>query len=129
MVTFFLATVMGWYFIILSLYMLFKHENLRLVMTDILEQRALFFFVAIVTLIIGLLLVVSHNIWVLGWPLIITLFSWLILISGLIRIFYPETARKMANSFLSHPKRIKITGVVMFIIGIWLLFCVYYYSF
>ena len=125
MITTFLATVFGWYLVVFSLFLLFKREEFKLVMTDVLAQRGLFFVFAIITVIMGLLLVVSHNIWIIGWPVVITLLSWLILITGLIRLFFNETASKMATSFLNHSASIPITAVVLLIIGIFLLFKIY----
>lgn len=126
MITLFLATVIGWYLVITSLALLFRHEYIKAVIADILEHRGLFFLLTIFTLVIGLLLVVSHNIWIIGWPLIVTLFSWLVLIGALIRLFCPEVSLKMAKSALDHPLRVKIATVVFLIVGLFLLFQVYY---
>lgn len=124
--TMFLATVIGWYLVIVSLFTLFRYEHVKLVTAEILEQRGLFFIVAIITLILGLLMVVSHNIWVMGWPVVITIISWLVLVSGLIRLLCPDTSHKMAQTFMNHPVRMKIATFVFLVIGLILLFHVYY---
>ncbi|KTD33479.1 Integral membrane protein (PIN domain superfamily) [Legionella moravica] len=126
MTTLFLATVIGWYLVIVSLYSLFQYEQLKSVAAEIMGQRGLFFVLAIMTLILGLLLVTSHNIWVMSWPVVITIFSWLVLISGLIRMFCPDTANKMRQSFLNNPVKMKIAAVVSLLVGLFLLFHVYY---
>lgn len=125
MSTLFLATVIGWYLVIVSLLILFRHEQIKAVTTEILGQRGLFFIIAIMTVILGLLMVVSHNIWVTEWPLVITLISWLVLLSGLIRLFFPDTTIKMARAFTSHPVKMKITSLVLLLLGLFLLFRVY----
>ncbi|MFA5959517.1 MAG: hypothetical protein WC785_03280 [Tatlockia sp.] len=124
--TLFLATVMGWYLVIFGLFVFCKQAQLKLIATEILTQRGLFFVFALLTVILGLLLVASHNLWVMGWPVVITLLSWLVLISGLVRLFYPETAMKMARAFFDHPMRMKVNAAVFFLIGLFLLFKVYY---
>ncbi|AHE66950.1 hypothetical protein [Legionella oakridgensis] len=126
MISIFLATVIGWYLVITSLLLIFKHELVRPVMSEIMTHRALLFILAIITLILGLLLVTSHNIWVMGWPVIITLFAWLILLSGIVRLFFPDVAAKMGQSFLERPARMIVAGVVFLVIGIFLLFKVYF---
>ncbi|RUR18515.1 hypothetical protein ELY21_07375 [Legionella sp. km535] len=126
MTTLFLATVIGWYLVIVGLYSLFQYEQLKSVAAEIMGQRGLFFVLAIMTLILGLLLVTSHNIWVMSWPVVITIFSWLVLISGLIRMFCPDTANKMRQSFLNNPVKMKIAAVVSLLVGLFLLFHVYY---
>ncbi len=126
MVTLFLATIIGWYLVIVSLFLLMRHDILQKGMQDIMAQPGLLLFLAIITVILGLLMVVSHNIWVLGWPIVVTLFSWLVLIVGLIRLFFPDTAVKMGRQFLIHPNRMVIAGIVFLIIGLFLLFMVYF---
>ena len=126
MATMFLANVIGWYLVIFSLYMLIRYDHLQAIVTDVMSHRGLFFFIAIFTLILGLLLVTSHNIWVMGWPVIITVFSWLVLISGLIRLVCLDTAMKMANSFITHPMRVRVTAIIFLIIGLFLLSRVYF---
>ena len=124
--TVFLATVIGWFMVIVSLHLLFRHEHMKSVMTDVIAKPGLFFVFALFTLILGLLMVTSHNIWLMGWPVVITLLSWLVLLSGLIRLVFPDMAMKMGRSFISHPIRMQITGGVVLIIGVFLLFHVYY---
>lgn len=125
MVTMYLATVIGWYLVIMGVLVLLRYNPLRSVIREVLSHPGLLFVLAIITLILGLLMVASHNLWVLGWPVIITLFSWLVLISGLFRLFFPDTARDMGEYFLKHPMRMKITSVVFLIIGLFLLYNVY----
>ena len=124
--TYFLATVLGWYLVIMGLLLLSKREELIALMKDVVGQRSLLFVVAFITFIMGLLMVVSHNIWVMGWPVVITLFSWLILISGLIRLYFPDTVYKMWAEFVDKPVGLIVSGVVIMIIGLFLLFHVYF---
>lgn len=125
METMFLATVLGWALVVMSLYLVFKHKHMKLVMSDAFSHRGVFFVFAFITFIIGLSMVLSHNIWVMGWPVIVTLFSWLILFSGLIRLFFPDTAIRMGKSFFNHPIRMQLTGGVLLVIGLFLLCQVY----
>jgi len=127
MVTYFLAHVVGWYLVIFSGLLLFRNEQMRHIMTEIVTSRGLFFVLAILTVIIGLLMVTSHNIWVMAWPVVITLFSWLVLISGLLRVFFPDTSLKMAQSFIAHPVRMNTAAVVFLLIGVYLLLHVFYW--
>ncbi|HHP0257296.1 TPA: hypothetical protein ACRZRH_002943 [Legionella pneumophila] len=126
MLTTFLTTVIGWYLVIVSLFLLFHNEHAKSAMAEIIAHRGSQLIMAIVTLITGLLLVVSHNIWVMGWPVVITLFAWLVLLGGLIRFLCPDTAVRVGQSFVDNPIRLKIAAVIFFIIGLFLLFNVYY---
>ncbi|MAG60088.1 hypothetical protein CMO96_04850 [Candidatus Woesebacteria bacterium] len=51
-------------------------------------------------LIIGNLLVVSHNVWTADWRVIITIFGWLSLLKGVVRLFFPSIAIKNVDTLL-----------------------------
>ena len=121
-ISFFLAKVLGWYLIISGLYLLSRQTLVRSVLKDILSQRALLFLFGLITLLLGLLLVVSHNIWVMAWPVVITVLAWITLIIGILRLFYPELIIRMGNSMLNRQYSLAISGLFSIVIGLFLLF-------
>ncbi|WED42587.1 hypothetical protein [Legionella cardiaca] len=125
-ITIFLAKVIGWYFVIISLCILFRQDLVKSVLGDILGQRALLFFIAIVTLILGLLLVVSHNVWVMGWPVIITIIGWLVLIAGIVRLVAPELSLRAGQWWLRNPTSLLVVSVIDLVIGLYLLYKGYF---
>ncbi|KTC65008.1 Integral membrane protein (PIN domain superfamily) (plasmid) [Legionella adelaidensis] len=123
--TIFLATVIGWYFVFFSVLLLFRGEETRAIMRDILGQRSLFFIIAIITLILGILMVVSHNLWVMGWPLAVTFVSWFVLLSALFRLFFLEVAMTGAQRFIRNKAAVTTFSIVLLLIGVFLLYNVY----
>src|SRR5437868_125688 len=105
MITTFLTIVLGWYLVITCLLIVIRRDHVQTILTEITRSPALFFIIALITVILGLLMVTSHNIWVWGWPLVITLFSWLVLVGGVIRLFFPEIAFKVQRGLFSNPAR------------------------
>lgn len=126
MYTNFLAAVLGWYLVIVSLLLLVRREIIVTAMKELMGQRALMLFVGIITLIIGLLMVLSHNVWVMGWPVIVTVFAWLILIGGLFRLYCPDTVYKIWSKMLDKSELFIINGVISLLIGLFLLYKVYF---
>lgn len=126
MVSLFLATIIGWYLIILGSFILIRPELAKKATTEVMSNSGTLFMIAIITLILGLLLVVSHNLWVMDWPVAITVFSWLVLIGGLVRLFYPELTLRMGKAFLKSPIKIKISAIITILIGLFFLAQVYY---
>ena len=53
--TMFLATVIGWFLVIVSIFLFFRHEHMKSVMDDVIAHPGLFFVFAVFTLILGLL--------------------------------------------------------------------------
>lgn len=126
MITNFLATVLGWYLVVMSLLLLIRHEIVVSAMKELMAQRAEMLVVGIITFIIGLLMVISHNIWIMGWSVIVTVFAWLILIGGLIRLFCPDTVYKIWSKVIDKPEKMIVCGVITLIIGLFLLYKVYF---
>ncbi len=60
------------------------------------------------SLVIGLLMVLSHNIWVADWPVVVTVMGWLALIKGIMIMWYPDAVIKMSKIYhrRSVPRRI-----------------------
>ena len=123
--TMFLATIMGWYLIIFSLFVLLRRPIFISVMMDVLKHRASAFILALFTLIIGLLMVTSHNVWVKGFPVLITILSWLILISGVIRIFFLDEIIQQGKSLAAQGNKLTGLAIVLLILGLFLIYEVY----
>lgn len=49
-------------------------------------------------LIGGLIIVTTHNVWRLGFPLLVTVSGWLLIAAGTLRMFFP-TAQQLAAGF------------------------------
>ncbi len=123
--TLFLATVIGWYFVITSLFILVRHDYVISIAKDLMKQPGLLMVVAIFTLILGLLMVTNHNIWVMGWPVVVTIISWMVLISGVIRLFFAEAAIKFGQFFIEQPINMRASAVFSLLIGLFLLYHAY----
>ena len=59
-------------------------------MHEFLGNHALVCLTGMINLVIGLLIVVSHNIWVAEWPVVVTIVGWVVLLQALMRIFFPD---------------------------------------
>ncbi len=94
----FLAQAFSIYLIVLGLAMLLKRKRFLLVVDELIASPASLFIVAVLTLILGIILVLSHNIWVANWPVVITILSWLTLLAGVFRTFFPELIIKFAKN-------------------------------
>lgn len=94
----------------------FLEELFRLV-----ENRDSRLFAAFLALILGLVTVILHNVWIADWRVIITLFGWSSLIKGALGIVFPEFVQKFVPIFKNKPTLIRISLVVMGLLGVWLI--------
>ncbi len=51
-----------------------------------------------VLFVTGLAIVRAHNFWVRGWPVLVTLVGWCLMLLGLFRMFFPEPQLEGARS-------------------------------
>ena len=127
----FLAKAIGWYCVILSLVMIFRQQHLQIIFQQIAATEALLFIIGIITLILGLIMVLNHNIWKLKWPLLITLISWLTLLSGICRLIYPEIGLQAGQWIFESTSWFIVSATFYLLIGIYLLYKAYssYFSY
>lgn len=97
----FYAQVVGLWLFLIALAMIVHHGRFKKTVTETLSNGSLMTFSGLIGLGLGLLLVVSHNIWVPAWPVIVTLFGWFLLLQGLMRVFWPEIFAKIMKDLLA----------------------------
>ncbi len=110
----FLAKVMGLYLLIVPAAALLKRKQFAELANEFVTNLALVFLSGLVSLILGLLIVVSHNVWTADWKAVITTIGWLALAKGVVRILFPE---KLAT-FVIDPSSIKWTLALIVLLGL-----------
>ena len=118
--TLFLTRVFGLYLAIVGLLLLIEKERIGTRITQILESPETRFFSAIITLMIGILLIVSHNVWEMSWVVLITILSWWVLIKGVLRLFVPGIDKRWTHGFLKTGVYYPM-AVLMLLLGIFFL--------
>lgn len=120
-VSIFLAKVLGLWFFIGCLAPLVRPKLFETIVKEFNRSEAFLYFTGFLSLIIGILIIVGHNVW-MGWPIVITLVGWLIFIRGIVRIFFVENSNKILNWFLANKVYLYISLVVGLVIGLYLLY-------
>ena len=97
----FLAQAFGLYFIIIGLAMLYKKEYYQKAAVEMAKSGGVMLITSIVTLILGIILVLFHNVWVADWRAVITVLCWMTLLKGMLRLAFPESMSKWVAIFLN----------------------------
>lgn len=71
--------------------------------------------------IAGLAIVRAHNLWVRGWPVLVTLAGWCVMALGLFRMFFPELQLEAAR----HTDAVIVETMPVLAAGIFLTFKAY----
>lgn len=69
----------------------------------------------------GLAIIRTHNHWIRGWPVVVTLVGWFIMLGGLGRMFFPEPVQQGS----SNSSVVLAVQIVLLAIGIFLTFKAY----
>jgi hypothetical protein len=91
--TIFLGRLIGLFLVLISLAMLADRQMMLETADSLLRNRPLLLLTGMMTLIGGLAIVLTHNVWSGGaLPVVITILGWIILARGLLLIFLPPSA-------------------------------------
>ena len=71
-----------------------------------------------ITLLMGLVTVILHNVWVANWKIAITVIGWATLIKEIQNIGFPEHIHIQAQRF---KKNQILSAIILFALGVWLL--------
>lgn len=95
--TIFFARLWGSFFIVFgALFIITGQLGKTIEMTD---NKAFVISTGYITFLMGLVTILLHNVWVWGWPVIITVLAWSTLIKGIMKIGWPEVIHKQAQRF------------------------------
>jgi len=116
-ISLFLSKFLGLYFIIISLALLAHVRQIRAIFIDIMDNPSLLFVTGFMALIMGLLLVLSHNIWTYDWKVIITIIGWTTLLKGILRVLFPRLGVKLNKKWVQSTFPYYITALLTLGVG------------
>lgn len=117
----FLAKIVGLYLGIIALAMLIHGKSFRKRIPEM-STPAFTFVGGAMALLLGLLIVISHNIWVADWPVLITILGWMTLIKGVVRLLISKASNKINKVYAKNSAVYYVTVVILLVIGAYLSF-------
>jgi 4-amino-4-deoxy-L-arabinose transferase-like glycosyltransferase len=108
---------MGPLFAALGAGLLLNHAAFQTMAAEFLRNYPLIFLSGLISLGVGLALVLTHNVWTRDWRLIITIFGWLAVIGGVLRIVTPQLAAGVGGVMLVHTAALVIAAFVWLALG------------
>lgn len=115
-ITIFFAQLWGSFFVIFGLLFIITGQLGKTIeMTD---DKAFVISTGYITLLMGLVTVILHNLWVADWRVVITILGWSTMIKGIAKIGFPELIHKQAQRF---KKKQMFSAAFMILLGAWLL--------
>ena len=97
----FLAKAWGLYLLIIGIALLLRKKDVDMLF-GLYKHHETVLLSGIVEVAIGIVMILSHNIWTLNWQGVVTLLGWFALIRGITRLLFPDVtvtmAKKLKNS-------------------------------
>jgi hypothetical protein len=121
----FLARLLGPTMLVMGLGLLVNRSTYRALSLEVLDSRALLFIAGLIAFVGGLAIVLTHNVWIAGWPVIITIFGWASLFAGIVRIVFPDSVAQLGRRAIDS-QGFLMFGIVLYLaLGAWLIYAGY----
>jgi hypothetical protein len=102
----FLAKLIGPILVVVALGVLLNRKSLDALVQEILRGHVVLFLLGLLDFASGLAIVLTHNVWVANWPLIITLLGWFLIVRGAVRILIPDQLKPFGAKVLKDPNMV-----------------------
>lgn len=123
----FLGKIISVFLIVFSLGILLNRHIYKKAFHEMIETPAILTISGIVTIILGLLIVLSHNIWNAAWESIISIIGWVLLIQGIFRLVFPKTVKVYAKKLL-HNNGYIWWAIFSLLVGLYLAYMSYFFE-
>ncbi|MGO9135072.1 MAG: hypothetical protein ACLP8A_13650 [Methylovirgula sp.] len=114
----FIARLLGPMFLIVSIALLLKRAMFHAILEEFTASRSMLYLAGFFGLLGGIALVLTHNIWVGDWRLIITLIGWVTIFRAVATIFAPELVVEVGRKILSSQQIFFAAAGLNFLIGL-----------
>ncbi len=121
----FLARLLGPSMLVIGLGLLLNRATYRDMSLEFLDSPALIYVGGLIAFVAGLAIVLTHNVWVAGWPVVITIFGWVSLAGGFFRIVFPASVTQLGRRLIDS-QGFLIGGIAVYLLlGAWLSYAGY----
>ena len=117
-----ISKFLGPVILVLSIPMIVAPTSLQETTKRFLADSSLVLISGVLAMTAGLSIVNTHNVWVLDWPLIVTLFGWALVLGGASRIIAPRVVDHVGGAMMDRPTMTRIVGAFWALLGAFLTF-------
>lgn len=115
------AQILGITFITAGLTLLLEKKLMREVLKGLISNRTLIYVLGVIDLILGLVIVLTHNIWQGPTLLVVvTIMGWLLLIKGILRMMLPTSFIKRVYTKYYKDAPLMLSAIIILALGIYM---------
>jgi hypothetical protein len=113
----FIARLMGPVLLINGLAILINRRGFQDMIAGAVRNPSVVYLTGLLTLLAGLVVVEFHNVWVLGWPVLITIVGWLGIAGGIARILFPASMAEFGERMVTRDSLMVGGAIVSLLLG------------
>lgn len=114
----FIAKIFGLCYLIVGVGLIINRQTFKQIVEDFCKNTVLVFYGGILALVIGVVIVLTHNIWVANWTVIITIIGWAALIKGVWLIVFPNSVHKFMQVYQKNENLLVVHSIVALVFGV-----------
>ena len=114
----FIAQLLGLTYLVLGVGLLINRDFFNRMVSDFSRNEAFVFLGGLMALVIGIVLILIHNIWVGRWIVLITIIGWLAFLKGVWMIVFPDTVPRFMLFYEKNRNLATVHAVVALILGV-----------
>ena len=124
-ISIFLGKLIGIYLLIVGVLIFVRHKELYKMVNSFAEKSSLLYITGVFILLLGLSMVIGHNVWEFSWRVVITIIGWLTLAKGLMYMFLPASKIAKIAGIMKGPYWYMGGGALSILIGLYLVLKAY----
>ena len=117
----FIARLVGPVFVAVGLGILLNGTFYTALILEAVHSPTLIYFSGLLALVPGLAILNVHRTWS-GWPVIVTIVGWLMVIGGAFRLVLPATTATLAGDIYTKAAVLLTIAIIMVVVGAYLCF-------
>jgi len=108
------------YMVLSGLFLIFRQKSVPMLLKDFFGHPAAVYLTGIILVFLSSMYLIQYNIWDGSYKVVVTILAWMVLIKGIIYIFFP----KMLNDIVVRKSRnlFGLYGFMSVVIGVYLFF-------
>ncbi|HQT82796.1 MAG TPA: hypothetical protein PLW99_01460 [Candidatus Paceibacterota bacterium] len=119
--TYFYAQLFGLAILIIGLAMLVNRRAMLTLMRELLDNRALLYLAGVMSLFLGIIVILTHNVWSGGaLVVLVTLLGWALLLRACLILFLPHGALKNLFASFKFEQSYYLVTLLALLLGIFL---------
>lgn len=114
----FLARLLGPLLLFPGIGILLNPRVFRALAVEVVGSVTLVYLFGLVDFAAGLAIVLTHDVWLASWRVLITLIGWVMLLRGAVRIIAPDTVMGFAKTLVGKRPIYPVTGILAVILSL-----------